>query len=165
MLSDSEVLEEVLEELRWDPIVAAVGIQVTIRDGIVTLRGEVPSFAAKVAAEEDAARVPGVRAVQQELLVREPSRSSVLDAEIAANAVEALQRNVFVPAGSIVVHVECGKITLSGRVNNEFERSAAERALRHIPGVQELTALVVVSPELVPKTPGRHSAEGRAGGE
>ena len=73
MIPDLEVLEEVLEELQWDPIVAASGIRVTIRSGVVTLHGEVPSFAALVAAEENAARVPGVRAVRLELEVRTPS--------------------------------------------------------------------------------------------
>jgi osmotically-inducible protein OsmY len=145
MIPDSEVLAEVLEELRRDPIVSDQSIEATIRNGVVTLRGQVPSFAAKVAAEDVVGSVPGVRSVQMELEVHDSSTLEASDAEIASRAAEALARNAFVPPGSIRVHVERGKVTLSGRVVHAFERRAAERALRHIPGVRELSAEVIVS--------------------
>lgn len=145
MLPDTEVLAEVLEELRRDPIVPDESIRATIRSGVVTLEGHVPTFAAKVAAEDVAARVPGVRAVRIELEVRDASDTDVPDAEIAGWAAEALDRNVFVPAGSIRIQVDRGRVTLSGRVAHAFERRAAERALQHIPGVRELTDHVIIS--------------------
>jgi osmotically-inducible protein OsmY len=145
MIPDSEVLAEVLEELRRDPVVSDQSIQTSIRNGVVTLRGQVPSFAAKVAAEDVVSGVVVVRSVRLELEVHDSSTLEVSDAEIADRAAEALARNAFVPAGSIRVQVERGKVTLSGRVVHAFERKAAERALRHIHGVRELSAEVIVS--------------------
>lgn len=145
MIPDSEVLAEVLEELRRDPIVSDQSIQASIRNGVVTLRGRVPTFAAKVAAEDVVDGIPGVRSVRLELEVHDSSTLEVSDTEIASRAAEALARNAFVPAGAITVRVERGKVTLSGRVVHAFERRAAERALRHIPGVRELSADVIVS--------------------
>ena len=41
--NDSTLREEVLKELRWDTRVACTGLEVSVLDGIVTLRGNVPT--------------------------------------------------------------------------------------------------------------------------
>lgn len=72
MKADYRVQEDVVEELAADPSVDASGVGVTVKSGIVALSGTVPSYAAKLAAEQAAARLAGVRAVALELTIDVP---------------------------------------------------------------------------------------------
>jgi len=65
MKSDSQIREEVIQELRWDPQVTdpdAIGV--AVKDGAVTLAGAVSAYAQKFAAVRAASRVYGVKAVR-----------------------------------------------------------------------------------------------------
>lgn len=57
-------LEQVQEELAWEPSVYAGSINAATVDGVVTLTGTVRTFAEKVAAERAVRRVRGVRGVR-----------------------------------------------------------------------------------------------------
>ena len=63
MKSDSQLKQEVEDELMSNAAVDANGIDVAVVDGIVTLTGHVPDYATKVAAEKCALRIAGVVAV------------------------------------------------------------------------------------------------------
>src|SRR3954451_12802506 len=104
-MTDEELQRDVLDELRWDPSVDAVHIGVSVKDGVVTLTGHVPSYAEKYAAERAAKRVGGVRAVANELDVKLPEGGRRTDEDIAAAAVNALKSNTLVPADKIKVTV------------------------------------------------------------
>ncbi len=151
MRADSEVLTDVVHELHWVDRITADGIGASLRDGIVTLVGHVPSYAEKVAAVEAVAHVRGVQAVIQELEVRPTTAGEVSDAELATRAVHALEWNAVVPKGVITVQVEQGQITLAGAVRHEFQSGAAERALRDLAGLRGLTNDIVVSPPSTPQ--------------
>jgi hypothetical protein len=68
---DEELKEEVEEAIFYDTWVDAEAISVDVDDGIVTLRGELPSFEEVRYATDDAWDVDGVRGVRSELSVRE----------------------------------------------------------------------------------------------
>ena len=55
MKSDSQLKQEVEDELMSSPAVDANGIGVAVVDRVVTITGHVPNYAAKVAAEKCAA--------------------------------------------------------------------------------------------------------------
>ncbi|APR78614.1 Hypothetical protein A7982_03961 [Minicystis rosea] len=46
-MNDHELRLAVLDELAWEPSVDATNIGVSVKDGIVTLTGRVPSYAQK----------------------------------------------------------------------------------------------------------------------
>lgn len=54
MKSDSQLKQDVSEELKWEPSVNAPQIGVEVKDGIVTLAGHVDSYAEKWNAENAA---------------------------------------------------------------------------------------------------------------
>ena len=56
-----------------------------------------------------------------------------------------------VQPGKVIPKVENGYITLTGEVNYEFQRRAAEKAVRYIPGVKGVINLVTVKPKVEPK--------------
>lgn len=138
MNTDSDLKKRVLAELDWDPAINASAIAVSVRDGIVTVSGEVENFAGKEAVAAAVRRVTGARAVALELEVALaiPHRRS--DCEIAASAGQALRWNTLIPADAIRLTVDSGCLTLEGEVPWEFQRRAAERAVAGLIGVVEL---------------------------
>lgn len=73
---DDELRGEVEEALFLDTWVDADAITVDVRDGVVTLRGELPDYDEVRFATDDAWDVDGVRGVRSELTVRSAQRAS-----------------------------------------------------------------------------------------
>ena len=146
MKTDMQLQRDVIEELRWDPAVGRAEIGVAASDGVVTLSGEVDSFAQKFAAERAARRVAGVRAVAEEVGVKLRTTTKRTDTELAHAAVNALQWDTEVPDDRITVRVEDGWIALEGTVEWQYQRAAAERAVRYLTGVKGLANLITVKP-------------------
>ncbi len=149
---DAEMLRRnVLEELEWDASVDSSQIVVaTNADGVVTLMGQVPSYAGKVAAETAAKRLRGVTAVANELnvaLLRPFERD---DTAIADAAVNALARTRAVPSDLVEVTVDHGLVTLEGEVKSHYQKKAAEDAVRPLMGVTGLVSRITVSPDVEP---------------
>jgi osmotically-inducible protein OsmY len=143
-ISDLDIQQDVLEELKWEPSVTPVHIGVSVKEGVVTLTGHVSSYAEKYAAERAAKRVHGVRAVANEIDVKLPGESRRTDEDIALAAVNALKANVSVPADKIKVTVNKGWITLEGEVEWQYQKIAAENSVRYLTGVTGVTNLIVV---------------------
>jgi osmotically-inducible protein OsmY len=148
MKPDIVLKGEVLAELEWEPGINAAGIGVSVKDGVVTLAGEVDSYHEKVEAERAALRVAGVRAVASEIAVHLPGTSRRSDADIARVAVDALEWNSSVPPNCVKVVVRQGWITLEGEVDWGYQRTAAEEAMRRLTGVLGIRNEVTVKPRL-----------------
>jgi osmotically-inducible protein OsmY len=73
------------------------------------------------------------------------------DVDLARQAVDALTWNSLVPADRIKVGVDGGWLTLKGEVDHDYERRAAEPAVRYLAGVRGVSNLIVVKPRLEPK--------------
>lgn len=134
MKTDNELREDVEEELEWEPSVDERRIGVAVRDGIVTLTGHVGSYAEKWNAERAVERVEGVKGIANEIQVRLAGQHS--DTDIARAAADALEWNSLVPSDRITIRVENGWVTLRGEVDYDYERRAAERAVRYLDGVR-----------------------------
>ena len=144
MKSNSELQRDVADELRWQSSVREAEIGVAAKDGVVTLTGTVDSFAQKLAAEKAAKAVMGVRAVAEELVVKLPFSSKRTDTESAHAAVNALRWNTEVPADRLKVIVEGGWVTLSGEVDYQFQKSAADEIVRCLTGVTGMSNAITV---------------------
>ncbi len=149
-LSDTELQRDVLSALRFEPSVNAAHVAVSVKDGVVTLGGHVDSYAEKYAAERVAKRVHGVRAVVNDIEVRLPGSARRSDADLAAAAVRALESNVRLPADKIKVTVNRGWLTLEGEVEWQYQKNAAEAAVRDLPGVRGVSNLIEVKPRVTP---------------
>lgn len=134
--SDTQIQQDVLDELEWDTRVRPNEIGVTVKDGIVTLTGQVDRYTKRWAAQEAALRVFGVKAVANDLEVYLHTSAERTDTDLAHAAVAALTWDAEIPAQSVRVTVSNGWVSLTGRVETAFERDAAERAVRHLAGVR-----------------------------
>jgi osmotically-inducible protein OsmY len=113
---------------------------------VVTLSGAVPSFAAKFAACHDAERVRGVTVVVEHMDVSLPDMHSRNDADLAKAVTASLRWDVRVPEGNIKISVRDGMITLEGNVDWQYQRLAADSAVRYLTGVKGINNLIAVSP-------------------
>ena len=151
MKSDSEIREDVINELRWDAqITEPEAIGVAVQDGAVTLTGHVPTYAQRVAAARAAERVYGVKAVANELEVK-LSGGPRDDSEIARAIAHVLDWNVDVPEGKVHAQVSHGWVTLEGEVEYEYQRHEVERMVRNVKGVVGVTDLITVKPPVSPE--------------
>jgi osmotically-inducible protein OsmY len=148
--TDEQIQREVQAELEWDARIRSTEIGVAVKDGVVTLTGWVDSYAKKLAAERAAHRVRGVKAVANEIEVHLPSSAERTDADIALEASRELAWEALVPADQIEVTVSRGIVTLRGEVSWEYERRAAERAVRRLSGVRDVVNLIKVRPRVTP---------------
>jgi osmotically-inducible protein OsmY len=145
-MDDLELKKSVESELNFEPSINAAEIGVAAKNGVITLSGRVPSYWEKIAAERAAARVSGVKAVANELEVRLPGSSERTDEDIAQAAVDSLTWSVLVPQDRIKVKVSKGWVTLEGNVDWQYQKSAAEKAVRKLYGVVGVSNLIEVKP-------------------
>jgi len=146
-MEDKVLRQFLIDELDFEPSIDAANIGVAVENGVVTLSGHVGSYAEKIAAERAVQRVKGVRAIAQELVVRYPDQSKRSDDEIAQRALSILKWSVQVPADSLQVKVEKGWITLNGTVPWQYQRLAAESAVRKLSGIVGVTNLIDIKPQ------------------
>jgi osmotically-inducible protein OsmY len=143
-MTDNELKTHVQSALDWEPSVDPSDIGVSVDDGVVTLRGNVASYAERMAAERAVLHVYGVKAVANDLAVHLGSLFERTDTEIARAAVAALKWNALIPKDKITVTVASGWLTLTGAVDWQYQRDAAFRAVRDLTGVKGVTNSVTV---------------------
>jgi osmotically-inducible protein OsmY len=143
-MTDLELKKSVESELSYEPSINPAEIGVAAKDGIVTLTGRIPSYWEKVAAERAAMRVAGTKAVVNQIEVRLPTSSERTDEDIARAALDALKWSVLIPPDRIKVKVSKGWVTLEGMVDWQFQKTAAENAVRKLYGVLGVSNFVEV---------------------
>lgn len=150
MKTDSQLQQDVIAELKWEPSVRAEQIGVEVKEGVVTLAGEVSSFAEKWAAESAAQRVAGVKALAIAVDVKLSALGQRNDADIARSAENVLEWTTCLPTDGVKLMVEAGWITLSGDVDWQYQKQVAEEALRHLVGVTGVSNQIAIKPKVSP---------------
>jgi osmotically-inducible protein OsmY len=146
MKTDTQIQQDVIAELSWEPSVNAAHIGVEVSAGIVTLAGHVTNYTEKLNAERAAQRVHGVKALAVEMDVTLPSASKRTDSDIAQSVNNVLRWTTYLPVDHIKVKVESGRIALSGEVEWDYQRSGAADAVRHLLGVTGVDNQITLKP-------------------
>lgn len=144
--SDSRLQQDVLDELKWEPSVNHEHIGVAATNGVVTLSGQVGSYAEKLNAEQAARRVAGVKAIAEELEVRYPFQAKTSDSEIAKRISDVLAWDPLVPEERIKITVEKGVAKVTGDVDWNYQRDLAFKAASKISGVVRIDNRIAVAP-------------------
>jgi osmotically-inducible protein OsmY len=148
MKTDSQLQQDVMAELKWEPAVHAAQIGVEVKDGVVTLAGEVSSYCEKWNAQRAAQRVNGVQAVAVALEVKLSALGKRNDTDIARSAETALGWTRTLPADAVKVMVERGWLTLSGEVESQHQRQAAFSSVRQIAGITGVSNQIGIKPSV-----------------
>lgn len=145
LYTDLEIEAMVRDQLYWDSRVEEKRIQVEVEDGVVTLSGEVDSAVEMRAAVNDARRIPSVRFVNNELLVRLP-RAASEDRILAAAIRSLLNLNQEIDVSKLEISVRAGEAVLEGSVESLSEKLKAEELAGEVRGVVNVVNKIVVVP-------------------
>jgi len=150
MKTDAQIKRDVQDELIWEPSIDETRIGVSVEDGVVTLSGEVDSYAKKIAAEKAAKRVRGVRAVAEDIIVNYGMEEEKTDTEIAKAVVNALQWHASVPEDAVIPKVENGWVYLTGQVRWGYQKESAKNAVKDLSGVKGVINSITISQGVEP---------------
>jgi len=140
--TDAELAETVLAALHGNVSVPAERIRVFVRDGWITLEGEVVLWFQKSAAEAAVSPLPGVKGISNNIVIN--AHASIED--VKTKIEDALRRRAQLDARNITVTATQGTVTLAGEVHSWGERQQAEAAAWQAPGVSKVIDQITVRP-------------------
>jgi osmotically-inducible protein OsmY len=147
--TDAQLHKNVVDELAFEQSVDTSKVAVAVKNGVVTLSGSVPNYAAKYGAEKAVKRVHGVGGVAEELTVDPFPNPEYTDTDIAQAARRSLQRHSVTTAQGIQLQVEHGHINLEGQVEWQFQRQNAHDAVAHLLGVKGVHNKITLKPQVL----------------
>jgi VCBS repeat-containing protein len=149
MKSDVQIQQDVIEELKWEPFLNASDIGVSVKNGIVTLSGQVDAYSKKIAAEKSAKNVTGVKAIAEDIQIGVSPTHDKTDTEIAEAVLNALKWHTAVQEEKIKIKVEDGNVRLDGEVEWEYQRSNAKTAIENLSGVKSVINFITVKAKVI----------------
>lgn len=139
MKNNAELGADVLSAIKLEPLLRDAKIEVAAKSGFVLLTGEVDSYIKKIEAENAAKKVIGVEVLIEKIKVKIHSKWMKTDSEIVKKISKALKRTWTLPKDIITVKVESGWVTLNGKFDWNYQREAANKAVRFLYGVRGVT--------------------------
>ena len=130
---DAELAEMIARILRWNTLLPET-IEAEVRNGVVTLRGEVEWRYQRQTAERAVRDTTGVRSVINLITVKPRVKADDVRRRIA----ETIKRNAALDAAAIEVETTNGTVHLEGTVHSLWEKRMAEQAAASAPGVKEV---------------------------
>lgn len=144
--TDQQLKRQVMAELAWEPSINQNEIGVSVKDGVASLTGHLSSYVEKYAAERAAERVCGLKGLATGIDVILPGTCKRTDADIAFTVQRGIEWNPLIPQDAVNVMVENGWVTLSGIVEKQSQKIAAEKVVRPLVGVTGVSNQIVVQP-------------------
>lgn len=148
MKTNEELQKDVQNAIKWEPLLHAAEIGVTVNDGVVTLTGIVDGYFKKKEAENAAKNVSGVKAVVEEIEIKYSNTLTKTDNDIAHEVLKALKDNWSVSEDHVKVKVEDGWVTLEGELSWNFQRQDAKTAISFLPGVKGVTNEIKIKSDI-----------------
>lgn len=139
--ADPEIARDATEALKRDLPYSSEQIKVVVRDGWLTLEGEVEWKFQSERAEQAVRRIKGLKGVSNLIKVKPRTSPSAVKERID----DALKRTAEIDAQKITVEVDGGEVTLRGTVRSWLERQEAERAAWRAPGVTHVNNRIVIA--------------------
>lgn len=142
--SDSDIAAAALASIKSNVALPAEAIKVIVRDGWITLEGEVPMRFQAEMAEQAVQNLWGIKGTFNNIVTKAPSLAAAIDAKIKIE--DAFRRHAQLDADAIAVSVDHDKLILTSEVHSLRERDVALAAAWSAPGVKTVENLIRVLP-------------------
>jgi len=139
---DPDIARDAVAAIKSQLPISWENIKVIVKNGWVTLEGEVEWQYQRQTAENAVRRIKGVKGVSNTILLKPRAEPT----EIKRKIQEAFRRHAEIDANRIDVETHGGEVVLKGNVRSWIEREEAERAAWAAPGVTKVEDRIVVSP-------------------
>ena len=139
---DPEIARDAVSSIKGQLPISSEHIKVVVKNGWVTLEGQVEWQYQKNTAESAVRRIKGVKGVSN-LIVLKPRAEPT---EIKDKIMEAFKRNAELDANRIHIEANGSEVILKGTVRSWIEREEAERVAWSAPGVTRVEDRIVVVP-------------------
>jgi osmotically-inducible protein OsmY len=138
--ADPEIARDAIAAIR-DRVPVSEQIRVLVRNGWITLEGEVEWNHQRAAVESAVWRVKGIKGVTNSIKIK----PRIAAGEIKQKIEEAFRRSAEIDANRITVEAHEGEVILKGVVRSWAERQEAERVAWTAPGVRRVENRITIS--------------------
>jgi osmotically-inducible protein OsmY len=139
---DPEIARDAVAAIKSQLPVSSEHIKIVVKNGWVTLEGQVEWQYQRQTAEVAVRRIKGVKGVSNVIQLKPRAQPD----EIKRKIQEAFKRSAEVDANRIMVETNGGEVILKGTVRSWIEREEAERVAWSAPGVTKVVDQIIVSP-------------------
>jgi hyperosmotically inducible periplasmic protein len=142
---DHRLVEAIKSSYNFKTYLPADSITVTATEGVVTLKGMVPEEHQKILAAETAEGIAGVKKVDNQITVEEPSSGNLADGLITMKVKGALAFHSNVSALRTKVETKDGEVTLTGEADTPAQSELTTEYARDVEGVKGVKNLIVIT--------------------
>jgi osmotically-inducible protein OsmY len=139
---DPDIARDAVSALKSMLPISYQNIKVVVKNGWVTLEGQVEWQYQRQTAENAVRRIKGVKGVSNLIQLKPRAEPEQIKKKIQ----EAFRRNAELDANRIMVETNGSEVILKGTVRSWIEREEAERVAWSAPGVTKVVDQIIVSP-------------------